>query len=63
MINVELKPIRMQKNHSNSFWYRGVYHFEEDGKFFYVKYGTKHLSISKKDFEKRQKTVDEPKSL
>jgi len=53
----------MKTNHSNAFWYRGVYHFEEDGKFFYVKYGTKHLSISKKDFEKRQKTVDEPKSL
>lgn len=51
----------MRKDHINSFWYRGEYHYEEDGKYFVLRYGTKQLSISKNEFEKRQKKQDASK--
>lgn len=53
----------MKKNQNNqlkenSFYYRKTYHFEEGGKYFSLLYGTKKNSISKKEFEKRQKKQD-----
>lgn len=45
----------MEKKISNSFIYREEHHYEEDGKYFYTKYGSKKMTISKKEFEKRKK--------
>lgn len=48
-----------KKKHTNSFKYRGEYHYEEDGKYFVLRYGTKQLSISKNEFEKRKMKKDD----
>lgn len=50
-----LNLIQMKKVQNNSFDYRGELHYEENGKYFYKKYGTKLMTLSKKEFEKRQK--------
>jgi hypothetical protein len=39
----------MTSNHENSFIWKDEYHYEEEGKYFKIKYG-KRKSIKKRDF-------------
>lgn len=45
--------------YKDSFRYRKELYYEEDGKYFVLRYGTKKLSISKKEFEKKKMKKDD----
>ena len=48
----------MTNKHLNSFSYRGDYYYEEDGKFFKILYGTKRISVKKRDFYRLKEKAD-----
>lgn len=48
-----------KKNQSNSFTYRGEDYYEEDGKYWKLKFGTRRMSVSKKDFYKLKEKANE----
>lgn len=46
-------------NEGNAFTYRGEYYYEEDGKYWKLKFGTRRMSVSKKDFYKLKEKANE----